>query len=466
MKLHCPFFSDLLSQKSPGVCFCRRQFLFVFVFLLCTLCIYPLSAQRKKRTKNTLLPTLRIDLGKSKQAQEENQPEKVIIDRTNIAVLDYIPQFLPSKKKLSKTAAHRLKRWTPTPANSLAAKLTPQVITKQLCWYPRWGGNFPNGINVDAAQLSPDKSVIAFLERLGNSSGPFATRIVLYNTHSWQIIQVQDIEEIYAKNCVWLNDYLTLVGIGQKSRHTKNTLAVYDPMKKKIISQTFIDFQPGESIVSNEKEWLLLTEHSPVRVHLFQLNKGSKTYKRAKIFEDFVTPPALASGSSGKEFYFCDKKFLYICRLADKRINEKIPLPANSLSMTPRKILPLKRNAFLLLPSSSSGAQAGYLKNNRLIPIGNPSSGTALQGIQKDSFIAGFSKGSELAIYHEGSLQRLNLFSAATIRPKTQGFIVFAFTIPHAQAVAVLDSRGIFYLLYPDRINKKFMKEILTKQFQ
>lgn len=443
-----------------------RQRLFLLTFFFCFLLTLPLAAQRKKKINNPPLPLLNIDLGKSRQAMEESKPEEIVIDSSNIAILDYIPQAPPPKKKLSRTVRHRMARWTQRPANSLAAKIVPAVMTRQIRWFPHWGGNYPNGINVNAACISPDKSIIAFLETLGASSGPFATRLILYDTHTWEIIQAQDLKEVYALNCAWNNDFITLICKGQKSRHTKNTIALYDPVSKKIVSQTPIDFEPGKNLITDENSWLLLAQNNPERVHLFKLDAGSNSFNKMKSFEDFTSPPALGFKAGAKHFFLCDKDFFYICRLSDKRLNEKIPLPKNSLFIKPEKILPLDRNAFLLLPNHASGAQAGFLKNNRIIPVGKSSSGIAVKGIMPDTFITGFSKGGEFGVYHQASLQRLNLFSATAAKPRTQGNIVFAFHVPHAKAVAVLDSRGVFYLLYPDRINKRYLKEVLTKKLQ
>lgn len=444
------------------------QSIFPFFFSLLIFSVFlPLSAQTRSRTQKIVLPSLNIDLGGSKQAQEELKPEKVIIDKSNIAVLDAVSAPAKSKKRLTKTALHRQARWTKRPKGSLADKLAPANAAQRILWFPRWGGNYANGTNVDDAFLSPDKSIIVFLERIGEDPGPYATRVVFYDTHSWQILQIKDLEEIYAKKGVWVSgNNLALLCTGQKSRHTKDSLAVYDPFQRKLLSQCPVTFSPGKHFVSENERFLLLSENKPSRAHLYQYDPAKKQIKEIKIFEDFLSEPVLAAKASERKFFLCDRDFLYVCRLSDRRINEKFPLPERADPFLTEKILPLNNGTFLLLPSHSSGARAGYFKDKKILPIGSPSSGMALEGFSGDSFIAGFSKGGEFAIYHQASLERLNFFSANNARPRTRGTVVFAFTIPHANSIAVLDSRGTIYLLYPDRANKRYLKEILTKKLQ
>ncbi|MBO5760768.1 MAG: hypothetical protein J6S53_04410 [Lentisphaeria bacterium] len=445
-------FSTLLSHLFPAL------FLTFSLFFSLSLC-----AQSGKRHTLPVLPSLNIDLTGSRQAKEELKPEKVLIDRSNIAILDRVTTPGQTKKKMTKSTAHRLARWTKEPANSLAAKLRPDIATKKILWTPRWGGNYINGTNVEDAALSPDKSIIAFLEKTGETPGPFATRIVLLDTHNWEIVQARDLEEVFARKCVWNGNFLTLLCTGQKSRHTKDAIALYDPVAKKLVSKTFIPFQAGKNFVSNASSWLILTEKHPSKAHLYQVK--DKTVKEVKIFEDFSSEVAVTPNASGDKFYFCDRDFLYICRLSDRRINEKIQLPEN-LSFQVNKLHTLDKGAFLLLPEHSSGAPAGFFKGKTLINLGSSSSGLALPGFTNDSFMTGFSKGGQFAVYHKQSLDRLQLFSVTDARPRTQGTVLFAFTIPHARSVMVLDSRGILFFVYPDRADKRFLKEILTKKIQ
>ena len=71
--------------------------LFLSVFFLA----FSISVHGESNKKYTLpaLPSLNIDLGSSRQAQEERKPEKVIIDRSNIAILDRVA---PAKKNSKK----------------------------------------------------------------------------------------------------------------------------------------------------------------------------------------------------------------------------------------------------------------------------------------------------------------------------------------------------------------------------
>ncbi|MBO4303679.1 MAG: hypothetical protein J6A21_03770 [Lentisphaeria bacterium] len=431
--------------------------------LLFSLCFCG-TAEEGEEKKKPLLPVLNIDLGKSRKAMEEQAPEKVVIDRSNIAVLERADKNDKAAGKQTKTAVHRMMRWTKRPKNSLAAKLAPAVKAVKIHWFPRLDSSYANGTDVEDGKLSPDRSVIAFLEKLGNAPGPYGTRIVLYDTHAWEILQAQDLEEVYAKKCVWLDSgKLALFCSGQKSRKTRDSIALYDPLKRRIISRTPIGFSVGKTMFSDEKDTIFLTEPGAGKIHRFRLENDG-TFRETDSLEDFSGETAFAASNDGKNLYFCDEKFSYVYGGSDEKIAEKIRLPEGVFKI--HALLPLNTGAFLLLPEYASGLRALYFKGDRAIPLGNPSSGMALPGIMKDSFFAGFSKGCEFGVYHKKTLEQLNLFSANNIRPRTQGTVLFAFSIPHAGAVAVLDSQGIVYLLYPNRSNKRYLKEVLTKKLQ
>ena len=448
--------------------FCRGRGKFLPCAVLLSSLLFSLcfcgTAEEGEEKKKPLLPVLNIDLGKSRKAMEEQAPEKVVIDRSNIAVLERVSGKEKAPEKLTKTAAHRMMRWTKRPRNSLAAKLAPAVKPVKIHWFPRLDSSYANGTDVEDGKLSPDRSVIAFLEKLGNAPGPYGTRIVLYDTHAWEILQAQDLEEVYAKKCVWLGSgKLALLCSGQKSRKTQDLLALYDPLKRRIAARTPISFSAGKNMFSDEKDTIFLTEPGVGRIHRFQLEEGG-TFRKEETLEDFSGETAFAASNDGKNLYFCDEKFIYVYGGSERKAVDRIPLPEGTFKV--HALLSLDNGAFLLLPEYSSGLRALYFKGDRAIPLGNPSSGMALPGIVKDSFFAGFSRGCEFGVYHQKTLEQLNLFSANNIRPRTQGTVLFAFSIPHAGAVAVLDSQGIVYLLYPDRSNKRYLKEVLTKKLQ
>lgn len=472
-----------LAKKSPvNLFFSRRDlftgrffssssaavFLLFLILFFCNLFTENLSLSAQKKKKPLLRPVY-IDLSRSSRAVQEQKPEEVWIDRSNITILARAGSEGKkiNRKRVSKTVLHKQARWTPYKPDSLAKFLAEDVKTKQIYWKPFTGSNYPSGTAVFDAKLSPDKSVIAFLERLGRNSGPYATRIVLYDTHQWQILQAVDLAEAYALQCTWIRKkHLALLCMGQKSRKTKNALLIYDPEEKKIIQKQTLDFIPGKSFLSNEGDYLLITEKDTGTVHLFRYDANEEKFLKNKTFQIFDSEPLLAKDDSGRHFFFCDRKNIYFCRLSDRRINEKLPLPKLDDFFKIHAFVPLKNQDFLLFPSYASGTQARFLSKGNLIPIGNPSSGVFLPGLTSSTFVAGFSKGGEFGIYQYPNLDRVALFSVNTTKPRTRGTPIYSFTIPHAKAFAILDSQGLFYLIYPDRANKKYLKEILSRTIE
>lgn len=442
----------------------------IFPAILCLFCsalfILPLQAQQqKKKNARVKLVPVYIDLSQSRQTIEESKPEKVIIDRSNVTILDKAPEKKVDKKRLSKTILHKMARWTPHPEKSLAKRLAASVQTERIRWQPFSGSLYPSGTSLMDAELSPDNSVIVFLERVGKTPGPYGTRIVLYDTHQWQILQAEDLEEVNAVSCSWSgNDRIALLCAGQKSAHTKNSLSFYDPQAKKLLSTHELDFSPGKSFISVGEDDFLITEKDSAKIHFFHYDKFFKSLEKIKVLDDCISEPVLFHALSAAFFHACDGKNIFSYAISEGRLVKKLPLPDLDKSFRIQTVLPLPNTAFLLVPAPASGTALRYFHNNDLLSIGTASSGLIARGFPPSTFTAGFSRGGEFGIYELPSLKRTILFSANTSKPKTQGSPLYIFAIPHAKAFAVMDSRGIFYLLYPDRAGRRYLKEILTEQ--
>ncbi len=437
--------------------------LIFFCFIVSTL---PLQAQQqKKKNARVKLAPVYIDLSQSRQSIEESKPEKVLIDRSNVMILDKAPRKKVDKKRLSKTELHKMAKWTPYPEKALAKILAPAVQHKTIRWQPFSGSLYPSGTSLTDAKLSPDKSVIAFLEKLGKAPGPYGTRVILYDTHQWQILQAEDLEKANALSCVWSsNGLLALLCAGQKSAHTKNTLSFYDPQTKKIHSHHELDFEPGKSFISAGENNFLITEKNSEKIHIFRHDPYSGTLEKVKIIEDGTSEALLFNAAADTSFYACDGKTIFLYRLSSGKLIQKLPLPPLDSSFRIHSIRVLPNKAFLLVPAPASGTALRYFHNGNLLSVGTASSGLVTQGFPPSTFTAGFSKGGEFGIYELPSLKRLAFFSANTAKPRTRGTPLYIFAIHHAKAFAVMDSRGVFYLLYPDRANRRYLKEILTEQ--
>ena len=79
---------------------------------------------------------------------------------------------------------------SPVPAKSLAELLTDPNAKTALIWRPAFATQGFRGARLDAFAVSQDKSVLAIAERTGIATGPNGTRIILVNTHNWEILRI------------------------------------------------------------------------------------------------------------------------------------------------------------------------------------------------------------------------------------------------------------------------------------
>ena len=114
--------------------------------------------------------------------KEESLPV-IALDASNVRS---IPR---SEKQPIRNGKRELALTSDVPDDSLAARLTDDGDALQI-WRPAFGTQGFRGIRLDAFAVSKDGSVLAIAERTGISTGPNGTRVVLINTHTWDVLRI------------------------------------------------------------------------------------------------------------------------------------------------------------------------------------------------------------------------------------------------------------------------------------
>ena len=114
--------------------------------------------------------------------KEESLPV-IALDASNVRT---IPR---SEKQPVRNGKREIALTSTVPDDSLAARLTDDG-DKLLIWRPAFATQGFRGIRLDAFAVSTDGSVLAIAERTGISTGPNGTRIVLVNTHTWDVLRI------------------------------------------------------------------------------------------------------------------------------------------------------------------------------------------------------------------------------------------------------------------------------------
>ena len=429
------------------------SFLPPFLSLLLFLAPQLLSGEAKNNSNINSLLQIRMGGGNVKNGVIKEIRE-VRFDLTGIARYSSPPPP-PPKKYMRKSEQNRMKRFTKTPAASLAFFREKNAAKEVIRWKPRIMEG--KGLALPDAFLSPDNSLLVFLETHGEASGPYATRLIFLNTHSWKVVFAKDYPQFYAVKGVFLEDRLLLYTRGQKYRDTSDAFVLLDPATGRILNKINVPFPVGR--IATEGELLAVTEKDAPIVRFYSLSGESLVLK--KEWKCASVNPALLFTPDGKKLLAAGKNFREEILLSNMRSWQKHNI---QLPFAPAKIFMPGHGLYLFLPGTdSSGAEAQLLRNWVLTPIGGVSGGLALPGLEKNHFFLLQAKKGTFVDYLLPGCEAVKSFSAVELRPRTRGRVHFARTIPHAGAIAVMDSSGVFYLLFPDYAGKKYQKLILIQ---
>ena len=303
--------------------------------------------------------------------------------------------------------------------------------------------------------LSSDNSLWIFLEAHGGGENPYGTRLVFLNTHSWEIVFAKDYPEFYAVKGVFLKDKILLFCKGQKFRDTKDAFLLMDPASGEILNTIPLPLSVGR--LESRGDLLAVTEKKSGKIYLYKLSGN-----RLLLQKNWNTPcvnPAICLSSDGKTLFAAGKDLFLEFSIYNSENREKIPL---SLPFSPEKIFLPGHNLVLFLPGNDSpGKEAFLLRDGVLSPIGGVSGGEAFPGLEKNRFFLLLARKGNFADYRLPSCTLERSIFSAELRPRTNGRVHFARQIPHASCIAIMDSNGVFYLIFPDYAGKKFQKLII-----
>ena len=151
--------------------------------------------------------------------KEESLPV-IVLDASNVRT---IPR---SEKQPIRNGKRELALTSTVPDDSLAARLTDDSDTLQI-WRPAFGTQGFRGIRLDAFAVSPDDSVLAIAERTGISTGPNGTRVILMNTHTWDVLRIFT-TDLSLRKLAFIPDTDALAAVAFPQPEIKQTLKLVE----------------------------------------------------------------------------------------------------------------------------------------------------------------------------------------------------------------------------------------------
>ena len=415
----------------------------------------PELLQSQEKGKNDISSLLQIKMESKNRNVKDGIVKEIREIRFDPSGITRFAESPPEKRKknLRKSEKNKLKRFTVTPPDSLAAIWEKKISGTVIQWkvHHAAGGM----ISLPDSFLSNDNSLWVFLEVHGGGENPYGTRLVFLNTHTWKVVFAKDYPEFYAVKGVFLEDKILLFCKGQKYRDTKDAFIILDPATGEILNTIPLPFSVGR--LEGRGGLLAVSEKNSGKIYLYRLS-GDKLLLR-KSWNTPCVNPALFLSSDGKTLFTAGKDLFQEFSLDNSESREKLPL---SLPFPPAKIFMPGHKLVILLPGNDSPGNDGFLlREGVLSPMGGVSGGEAFPGLEKNRFFMLLAKKGTFADYRLPSCTLERSIPTADLRPRTNGRLHFARHIPHASCIGILDSNGVFYLIFPDYAGKKFQKLII-----
>ena len=340
------------------------------------------------------------------------------------------------------------------PQNSLAGQVLKSAGLpegKRFVWTPqRVSGDNLTLFRVPDIKLSPDSSLLVFLETLGDSTGPFGSRLILMSTANWQVLNILEFRNRYFEKFEFIPGTTKIAALcrAQKKAGQKPGFACFDLLTGKEERFQQIDPGIGETTFLVDSKRNLIVSH-PKRPSLLVLpfeNPGKHEIAVA-------APNSIATLSAdGKELAVLSPKhgeLIEIFRTADW-------LPAATTKITQTT----NAAAFQFIPGNQAFficGDPGHSSSSTLVRTGRT---PVLDGIcaGRIVFVAGGNK-----IYHltteENQIDVLDGSTGAKLRTievnkakpgfrkSKPGQVTHLFYIPSCNGLAMFDDKGQFFLI-------------------
>lgn len=349
---------------------------------------------------------------------------------------------------------------TPRPEGSLAARLSSLNSGKVIRWSPQWTDSGTGGVRLPATALSPDKSIILLVETLGDAGGPYGSRLVFLDTHSWTILAVHHLwkKDVRAA-AITPSGIPVLISRAQEALKTPDEILLLDPWKGTV---SLALTESGAETVTVDGQNRLFVAHraeseqsGKIAVYTVQ---DDFSFKRQEITSS-NTSPAVAFSADGQTVFLSGDKALESFKTSDLRPLETVALPEGFVT---ESLLVLPDETVIAAPEKRLQMRAAVIRGGHARFFGENSDGILipLPGSEGKSFGAVMSRKGRIVRFSSSTLQETASVEPEASRPRTIGNpqAVYAFA---TGATAVLDERGNFYLLYRDSTGKRWRKDIL-----
>lgn len=332
---------------------------------------------------------------------------------------------------------------TPMPAECLAATVG-QSSKYDWKWSPRWSFKGLGGVRVPDVALSTDSSLFAFAEITGETDGPFGSRIILLNTHSWKVEKVIEFPGRKIDSLAFIPGTTQVAAACDRQAELKQPygISVIDLVRGKEMSFTQAKARAGSSFIVSKSGTAYMTSAEDSQIYAFSLkNPGSQP----KAIQSGNSRPVITLSEDENQLAVAGDTTLDTYKTSDLRLLSSWPLPSGFQTET--LIFMPEKDSFALAPQLLNSTSAITFKGGSAKQFGEKSSGILMRDPTDGTLYGVMRSKSRIVQFRPPAMEEVSGTLPEEIRPKTSGDPVAAFMLPHAKCIAMLDKGGNFYLV-------------------
>ncbi len=392
--------------------------------------------------------------------QEETTEEKpeIFVDNRRIRVVKRNPDgtvTLPGGG-LKTIRKQKWKKETPLPPDSLAAEITGAKSPMGIQWTPLRIAGTVQGVRLPDVQLSLDQSLFAIVETTGKVEGPWGSRIILMNSHNWNIIRILTTERVITRLC-FINGTQQIAALCNAQPVMKQNagLAVFHLKSGKETAFRQLPDAVSGSMISDYNGHIYIAHREKKQVWRFEkdITQFPKTIRTNDV------NPVIALSPNGKFFAVSSSSGkITLHKVSDMRPITSIKAPENYPFS---QIIFIDNDKQLFCAANPlQNSSAVVLRNRQFFELnGNNAGFNAITGDGKYLIHCKKVRG-EIEVINTETLVKESAVIPETVSPQTRGGDpAFVFHLEASGTIAVLDTKGNFYLLYLPKNGRKYQKE-------
>lgn len=367
-------------------------------------------------------------------------------------------QPISAEEASARTEIRKSKRstWqlqTAIPAGSVADQIQKSVKSagdSRYVWTPQPVQESLELFRVPDIKLSPDSSLLIFVETIGEARGPFGTRLIMMSTGNWQILNILEFRERFFRKIAFVpgTTKIAALCIEQPECAQKQGFACIDLLTGK--EERFQQIDPGIGdtafLVDNNQN--LIVSH-PKREVLIILPLASKDHREISV----CASNAIATISpDGKEIAVLKPqqgKIIEVFRTADWLPSATVDL-ADTTNVAGFHFARGNKSFFLCGdPSFSAGSV--FVRAGKTTTLDGVSSGKVIFKNNGKKIYHLTETGNEIQVIDGVSGAQLRTIEVNKAEPgfrrSRPGKVTHLFYIPACDGLAMFDNKGNFFLV-------------------